>query len=578
MTANNENQGLIQISGSNNENNLLISESNGTQQSSQHTENNDKRSICWKYFEPFKVPKRGETTKCTIDGCNKKYIWRGSTSNLVGHLKTKHDITSMTAIQPTITKNNFRNFELDVNLPVIKFIVSSVLPFNIVDNLKSSGIVNQHITSSIIEKQIDKVYNRLFSQLKSKIQQAKFVTFSVSWIKVADEVFDVVITYDWLTEDFEFRKILLHIGDFDDSEEYILADNINKTLDKWELTNLKFINCIRNEFEIYDLPENIIIYENEGDGNDLIEYSLRKWAKKNNNTQEMSNIITAIMNATSKLCRVVTFLKDNRTQRIMNNVQIAEKLSCNCHYHKIEFLALIEQPFKMLINDHSNSNDNFIRENVSNLRSFLLDKLPFSIFPELLRLFKPLEHVKVVTMRILRDMLINAFNILNETSQYVVTTYQYYWELETLKSFLTFLINSYLDFHQRVGLFLDPNSKSFFINDSAVKKLVLDECQDYYSKIDNNSIQELANGELERYNMLPQVLIKEDDPCKWWQKSKHLYPGLATLAIKYLPLLNLDDKKVSLENHNKFRRAYHDNYETINKIAFLQYNMKYINL
>ncbi|CAG8719597.1 26742_t:CDS:2, partial [Gigaspora margarita] len=530
MTANNGNQGLIQISGSNNENKLLIAESSGAQQSSQYTENNDKRSICWKYFEPFKVPKRGETTKCTIDRCNTKYIWRGSTSNLVGHLKTKHGITSMTAIQPTITKNNFRNFELDVNLPVIKFIVSSVLPFNIVDNLKYSGLVNQHITSSIIEKQIDKVYDRLFSQLKSKIQQAKSVMISISLIEI-DYATDIMImiTYDWLTDDFEFRKILLHINDLDNfMNDNIFAGNINKALDKWELTNLKFIN-----------------YRNNG-----------KWSKENNNTPEMSNIITAIRNATSYLCRVVEFLKDNRTQRIMNNIQITEKISCDCEYyciyHKIEFLALLEQPFKMLINDHNNSNDNFIRENVSKFRNVLLDNLPFSIFPELLRLFKPLEHVKVVTTKIFRDMLINAFNILNETSQYVVITNQNYWELESLKSFLIFLINSYLGLHQRVALFLDPNSKSIFINDSAVKKLVLDECQDYYSKIDNNSMQELAIGELEHYNTFPQVLIQEDDPCKWWQKSKHLYPGLATLAVKYLPLL-IDDKEISLEKHYKFR-------------------------
>ncbi|RIB12682.1 hypothetical protein C2G38_2100300 [Gigaspora rosea] len=355
--------------------------------------------------------------------------------------------------------------------------------------------------------------------------------------------YDIVITYDWLTDDFEFHKILLYINDLDSfMNNDIFIDRIYKVLDKWELINLKFINCCPYYLDLYydrsmlkGKNEDIIIYENRDNCDDLIKHSLKKWAKENNYTQEMSNIITAIIN-------VLVF---------DNNDQIVEKINCNCIYHKIEFFASIGQPFKLL-----------------------LDKLPFSIFPKLLQLFKPLKHVKVITMKKLRDMLINAFNILNDNEM----TYQHYWELETLKSFLTFLINSYLDLHQRVGFFLDPNSKSIFINDSAVKKLVLDECQDYYSKIDNNSRQELANGELERYNKLPQVLINEDDPCKWWQKSKHLYPGLATLALKYLPLLKLDDKEVSLENHDEFKDVYDDNYETINKIAFLQYNMKYIDL
>ncbi|KAF0504372.1 zinc finger bed domain-containing protein 4-like [Gigaspora margarita] len=552
MAANNGNQDLIQIFDSNNENSLLVTENNGTQQSRQRIENNDKKSICWKYFDPFKVPKRGETTKCTIDGCNAKYIWRGSTSNLVRHLRDKHGITSTTVIQPSLTNNNLKNFELEVNLPVIKFIVSSVLPFNIVDNLKSSGLVNQQITSSIIEKQIDKVYDRLFSQLKSKVQQAKSVMISISLI-YGD---DIMITYDWLTDDFEFRKILLHINNLDDFTNKIYDGGIDKVLDKWELINLKFISYSPND--LYLLPgnmsvlkgknEDIIICENGGRDSYLIINSLKKWAKENNYTQEMSNIITAIINVLDgDFWSVKNFLRDIRVQRIMNNDQIAEKISCDCHYHKIEFLALIEQPFKMLINDHSNSNDNFIKENVSKFRSLLLDKIPFSIFPELLRLFKPLDHFGVVTMKNLRDMLINAFDILNETSQCVIAyryvmSYQQYLELETLKSFLTFLINSH------------PNLTKG---------------------------QELANGELEHYNKLPQVLINEDDPCKWWQKSKHLYPGLATLAIKYLPLLKLNDKEASLESQTNFKTAYDDDYETINKIAFLQYNiynMKYIDL
>ncbi|CAG8514196.1 228_t:CDS:2 [Dentiscutata heterogama] len=584
MAGNNRNQGLIQISDSNNENNLLVTESNSAQQSRQRSENNVRKSICWKYFEPFKVPKRGEITKCTIDGCNTEYTWCGSTFNLVRHLRTKHDITSTTVIQSSLTNNNSRNF---VNLPVIKFIVSSVLPFNIVDNLKSSGLVNQQITSSIIEKQTYKVYDFLFSQLKSKIQQAKFgmLSFSTLYDDTIDECI-VIIAYVWLTEDFKFRKILLHV-DYFNFMENTLDDIINASA-KWKLTRLEFINGNPEDFDLFnsvddddylysDMSEDIIKCVNGGNGNYLIRYSLKRWVEENN-TQEISNIVTAIMNATDNLCSIVEFLKDNRTQKIMNDSQSAKEIRCSCNYHKIKFLKLIEQPLKILVNDHSNSKDNFIRENVKKLKSLLLDKLPFSIFPELLRLFKPLEHINVVTMRNIRDMLVNASNILNES---LAITSQYYWERVTLESFLTFLINSYLNLHQRVGLFLDPHSKSIFIHDPAVKRLVLDECQNYYSESVinlNKSIQDSAHEEFEYYISRSQLFYNEnDDLCEWWQKSKNTYPGLATLAMKYLPLLKLDDEDVPFENVFKFFDAY-QSIKIVDKMAFLHYNMKNFDL
>ncbi|CAG8734845.1 17049_t:CDS:2, partial [Racocetra fulgida] len=245
-------------------------------------------------------------------------------------------------------------------------------------------------------------------------------------------------------------------------------------------------------------------------GDDLIRHILERWAE-NTNAQEISNIITAVMNVAQKLCSVV----------------------------------------------------DFIRDKIDQLKGLLLDQLPFSIFPKLLQLFKPLEHVKIVTMRNIRDMLVAAFKLLDEIPPWIWTIY--YLEHLAFKSFLEFLIYSYLNLYQKVGMFLDPNAKPIFIDDEAVKRLVLDECQDYYSKIDNSfgnnsneAIQYLANDELERYKNLPAIFFSEnDDLCKWWQNSKSRFPGLATLAIKYLPLLGLDND-LPLENLDKFIEVYDD--------------------
>ncbi|CAG8855535.1 24206_t:CDS:1, partial [Gigaspora margarita] len=143
-------------------------------------ENNDKESICWKYFEPFKVlSENGTITKCTISGCTQRYKWCGSTSNLVGHLKNKHGITKFsTSISSTMSTVKTINSGPEINIPLLKFIVSSGAPFSIVDNLKSAGFVNPIIelsTSNIIEDQINKAYNRLFLQLKLKAHKRRLL-------------------------------------------------------------------------------------------------------------------------------------------------------------------------------------------------------------------------------------------------------------------------------------------------------------------------------------------------------------------------------------------------------------------
>ncbi|CAG8682012.1 3780_t:CDS:1, partial [Gigaspora margarita] len=183
MTGYKRNQDSFQASNLNdNGNNLItISSSEAQPTKRQRLENNDKESICWKYFEPFKVPREnGTITKCTISGCTTRYIWCGSTSNLVSHLKKKHNITkSSTPLSSTTSTVNSINSEPEINLPLLKFIVSSGAPFSIVDNLKSAGFVNPVIelsTSNIIEDQINKAYDRLFLQLKLKAQQETSIT------------------------------------------------------------------------------------------------------------------------------------------------------------------------------------------------------------------------------------------------------------------------------------------------------------------------------------------------------------------------------------------------------------------
>ncbi|CAG8599731.1 10518_t:CDS:2 [Dentiscutata heterogama] len=614
------NQDSFQASNSNdNENNSIATSSSEAQPTKrQHSENNDKESICWKYFEPFKAPKEnGTITKCTIPGCTTRYMWCGSTSNLVGHLKTKHGITkSSTPLPSTTSTISSINSEPEINLPLIKFIVSSGAHFSVVDNLKSAGFISPEIdlsTSNIIKEQIDKVYNRLFLQLKLKVQQEKSTVLSIHSTK--DTRFTIpytVITCNWLTKDFELHKILLL------AKECNYYRNIIEALEKWELTNLKFYSCYDDYFlkYLYKLKEenyqNLVqLHENTDNYVINLYYSilkiLGKWARENVNIQGMYKTIIAINYATENLGDIIYFLKWNITsiQQEIQNMQItfdystiigiqnANKISCGvksssfhgCIYHQIAFLKLVEIPFILLVNNYDSFKCSNIREKGKLFKELELDSLPFSIFTELLQLFKPLEHAcknyhKISTeeyIGLVDKFVINANNMSRELQ------FSDNQEHKILKSFLI-SVPLYFEcndlFAEQLALFLDPNSKPGEVSTAAIN-CALKKCQAYYfENIFSGNLDkslQAANKELKCYINRPQSSLDDDiNPYEWWKGSKQMLPGLAALAREYLPALTVDKEDI-VKNLDKFMKIYDDE-DMADKTAFLQYNMKYIDL
>ncbi|KAF0445386.1 hypothetical protein F8M41_003225 [Gigaspora margarita] len=604
MAGNKRNQDSFQTSNLNdNENNSIATNNSEAQPTKrQHLENNDKESICWKYFEPFKVPsENGTITKCTISGCTQRYKWCGSTSNLVGHLKAKHGITkSSTSISSTTSTINSINSEPEINLPLLKFIVSSGAPFSFVDHLKSAGFVNPVIelsTSNIIEDQINKAYDRLFLQLKLKAQQETSIMFSIHKT-ITNAIFNksyIVITCNWLTKDFEHHKILLLVNEWYSElwEDNDFLGDIIDALEKWELTNLKFYSDYDNghffdplwdweDEKSQHFVQNIIpLRTNKNDYSDdlaeLIRKTLKKWTKGNTFSQEIFEVIN---NATDNLCDVFDFLKNTEVQNAIQNMQTifsyptfidiqnAEKIKCCCIYHKMAFIKLMEKPFIQLVNNYNSYEVALIREKGKCFKELKLDSLPFSIFPKLLQLFKPLENItcsyRYRSMEEYVDLvdkiIINADNILRELQ------FNDNLEHKILKSFLVSLASfplCYDLYAKQLVLFLDPRSNP-----------------DEISNVDDlDKSTQAANKELECYINRQQSSLDGDiNPYEWWQGSKQMLPGLAALAREYLPTLTVD-KEDPIKNLDKLIRTYNNDDDNMaKKIAFLQYNMKYIDL
>ncbi|CAG8681991.1 3778_t:CDS:2, partial [Gigaspora margarita] len=173
-------------------------------------------------------------------------------------------------------------------------------------------------------------------------------------------------------------------------------------------------------------------------------------------------------------------------------------------------------------------------------------------------------------------IIINADNMLKELH------FSDDLEHKVLKSFLS-SVPLYIDLYfKQLALFLDPRSNPDEIS-IEVKKYALIKCKAYYFKNifsdDLDKSIQASDKELECYINRPQSSLDGDiNPYEWWQGSKQMLPGLAALAREYLPTLTMD-KENPIKNLDKLIKTYNNNDDDMaEKIAFLQYNMKYIDL
>ncbi|CAG8856854.1 26796_t:CDS:1, partial [Gigaspora margarita] len=160
-------------------------------------------------------------------------------------------------------------------------------------------------------------YDRLFLQLKLKAQQETSIMVSIheTITDAKFNIFYIVITCNWLTKDFELQKILLlankYCSEMEEDKDFF--GDIIDALEKWELTNLKFYGEYDNANFIerlwdqeeenllqYTIPLSLCMnkYYYFNDLENLIQRTLKLWARKNAYTQEMAEIIKAIKNAT----------------------------------------------------------------------------------------------------------------------------------------------------------------------------------------------------------------------------------------------------------------------------------------
>ncbi|XP_075156806.1 E3 SUMO-protein ligase ZBED1-like [Haematobia irritans] len=154
-----------------------------------------------------------------------------------------------------------------------------------------------------------------------------------------------------------------------------------------------------------------------------------------------------------------------------------------------------------------------------------------------------------------------------------------------------------------IPTYLDPRFKSKGFSDANAVKCVKDKISSMYivqngsehsdipstkkNQENNNSIWEEFDQttkvatrtssciiELNNYSH-EKILDRKNDPIEWWQKHESLYPGLASIAKKYLPIVATSvpsERVFSIAGQVISNRRNLLNSENVEKILFLHFN------
>ncbi|CAG8645856.1 3254_t:CDS:2 [Gigaspora margarita] len=498
------------------------------------------RSFCWKYFEPYPET-MGIETKCKFPGCTTKYTWRGSTSNLKGHLKKIHKIVETT--KPVQKPNN--NPALDINLPLIKFIVTSNQSFNVVNDMVSTGFVNKPYqipaTTLKIEEQINKTYDKLFSRLKQMIQSAESVALAIHIWDIDDkECFGktfMEVTCHWLTNDFKIHRILLCMTEFNSSNS--MADKyIEQIQEKWELTNYEFITTDFYAEAVFSEFSEFSNHKYIRNAFHFLESLLPTCLEQCLNVENQSILerIGEIKNKIDGIQDVIEILKEEEAQEKLSALpggsiifdigKIIER-KWSSIYFGLKYIVSMEQQINSLVSSWCSDKDDYVKSKGNDLKALLPDSLQFKILSKLSQIFEPLESVEGImdncdylTINVMHSIFAKtvngikyrADNIKNKLESATgnnleiniirTITDSIYNFLNTPNYFDVFFYTDTAADVGNVASLLDPRFKLTYSSKKA-EKFVQKECENFYSNQSKNTENSISGEKLpKRQNIL----------------------------------------------------------------------------
>ncbi|CAG8605083.1 1618_t:CDS:2, partial [Ambispora gerdemannii] len=202
-----------------------------------------------------------DTTICQVPECGKTFTYHKTTSTMKTHLSSVHYITktviekqqssisSMTQILlPKIISNTIKvpystKQQKEINQYLVKFIVGTVQSLQLV---KAPDFLNfckkldskyKVSVTKILKDEIDFTYHYTYDQVKEEINNsAEYVALTLDFWNSKAHLSYLGVTCHWLSLNFEYKKILLTIGELPYPHEASqIVEYMKNLLNIWNL-------------------------------------------------------------------------------------------------------------------------------------------------------------------------------------------------------------------------------------------------------------------------------------------------------------------------------------------------------
>ncbi|CAG8779304.1 7693_t:CDS:2, partial [Cetraspora pellucida] len=492
------------------------------------------------YEQPGHKPEDKSTTKlkCSIKGCQTKYVWHGSTTNMINHLRDVHHITKMSLHNKTadeLKKSSQQTLETMLLKPyppakqqkltqdVLRLFISCTLPLYLVEN---------------------KNFRTFLHSFDPRYKPPCVNTFKNEIANGTNHTTQVI-------------KNMIHSQ----------ANTISLTFDLWTSRahdSYLGVTChwISDEFRMYDLTLSVVemgAYKTAGDIVDSIEPLLEEFSIEGDKilsitTDNGSNVKAAVTRLSASLslstpianifCAAHTLQLSVETGLVVvQNLITKCKALISLMSREKKRKQLREAQIRWLANDLENSNNNDNRRDGTNIRDKLLTNEEFSIAQELVNLLSLFDKateilsgsnyatlgimVPTVEELIYRFSNIDSeIDIINEVKETILSNLTSRWSLPH-------------DYGMFASL-LDPRFKDLSFCSNAQKRRMIEELKIKFnelSKHENQHDESPEQTELDRYLLLPEInKTEENNPLDWWKWRKAEFPILSILARRYLAI------------------------------------------
>ncbi|CAG8722449.1 6851_t:CDS:2, partial [Gigaspora rosea] len=361
--------------------------------------------------------------KCSIKGCQTEYVWHGSTTNMINHLRDVHHITKMSLHNKTadeLKKSSQQTLETMLLKPyppakqqkltqdVLRLFISCTLPLYLVENKNFRTFLHSFDPRykppcvNTLKNEIANGTNHTTQVIKNMIHsQANTIllTFDL-WTSRAHDSY-LGVTCHWISDEFRMYDLTLsvvEIGAYKTAGD--IVDSIEPLLEEFSIEGDKILSITT-------------------DNGSNVKAAVTRLSASLSLSTPIANIFCAahtlqlsvetglvvVQNLITKCKALISLMSGEKKRKQLREAQIRVGIlntnvvdvitdvatRWNSTYMALERLVELERPIKWLANDLENSNNNDNRRDGTNIRDKLLTNEEFSIARELVNLLSPFD-------------------------------------------------------------------------------------------------------------------------------------------------------------------------------------------